>query len=328
MNDKMLDVIGLADEKYLREAEGKPMMKQTKHSRRISAKIAAVAAAAAVMTVTAGAVAVAKLSNKESVQEFYDSSAVSKMESRGMLSDKVYENEHFRFNLQSVIKDDYVCSCIFAVEPLDDKAQNYLERTMGFDANVFYADTSEALPENAVSSWGWKEYVKGDKSFNTEMDISYRYGKLNIDKSRPIKIELKAFKYDLNGAEIEDKTLLDGISFDVPKVDKVKDAKLYSDDGKELYLSETGFVALVPMPIAKNEAERKMLFEKGEYDLDFKIKFKDGTVKTGWDEGMNAGGNGLMLDNTDIGYRQVFRTMIDVDKVESVTFKNREFKRK
>ena len=71
-----------------------------------------------------------------------------------------------------------------------------------------------------------------------------------------------------------------------------------------------------------------MLVEKGEYDLDFKIKFKDGTVKTNWDENMEAGGLGLMLDDTDVGFRQAFRTMVDVDKVESVTFKNREFKRK
>ena len=48
MNDKMLDIIGLADEKYLHEAEGKPMMKQTKHRRKLSAKIVAVAALKAI----------------------------------------------------------------------------------------------------------------------------------------------------------------------------------------------------------------------------------------------------------------------------------------
>ena len=46
MNDKMLDIIGLADEKYLHEAEGKPVMKQTKHRRKFSAKVIAIAAAA------------------------------------------------------------------------------------------------------------------------------------------------------------------------------------------------------------------------------------------------------------------------------------------
>ncbi|MBQ3936720.1 MAG: hypothetical protein II722_06645 [Ruminococcus sp.] len=328
MNDKMLDMIGLADEKYLHEAQGKPVMKQTKHRRKLSAKVVAVAAAAAVMTVTAGAVAVAKLSNKESVREFYDSSAVSKMESRGMLSGKTSENEHFRFNLQSVIKDDYVCSCIFAVEPLDEKAQDYLEKVMGFDADAFYADNNEALHRSALTSWGWKEYKKGDKSLNFELDITAHYGKRNVDFSRPIRLEFKQAENDLNNQPYKDEKLLGGIVMEISQAQKLKDVKLYSDDGKELYLSETGFTALVPMPIAKSEEEHKMLFEKGEYDLDFKIKFKDGTVKTNWDENMGAGGMGLMLDDTDVGYRWAFRTMIDVDNVESVTFKKREFKRK
>ncbi|WP_028505179.1 hypothetical protein [Ruminococcus sp. FC2018] len=328
MNNKILDIIGLADEKYLHEAQGEGQIKQTKHRRKISAKFVAVAAAAAVMTVTAGAVAVAKLSNKEGVREFYDSSAVSKMESRGMLSGKTSENEHFRFNMQSVIKDDYVCSCIFAVEPLDEKAQDYLEKVMGFDADAFYADNNEALYMSALTSWGWKEYKKGDKSLNFELDITAHYGKRNVDFSRPIRLEFKQAENDLNNKPYKDEKLLDGIVLDIPQAQKLKDVKLYSDDGKELYLSETGFVALVSMPIAKSEAEHKMLVEKGEYDLDFKIKFKDGTVKTNWDENMEAGGLGLMLDDTDVGFRQAFRTMVDVDKVESVTFKNREFKRK
>ena len=328
MNDKMLDVIGLADEKYLCEAEGKPMMKQTKHSRRISAKIAAVAAAAAVMTVTAGAVAVAKLSNKESVQEYYDSSAVSKMESRGMLSGRKSENEHFRFNLQSVIKDDYVCSLIFAVEPLDEKAQDYLEKVMMFDADAFYADNNEAIDQCSLTSWGWKEYKKGDKSLNFELDITAHYGKNVVDFSRPIRLEFKQTKNDKNNQPYKDEKLLGGIALDIPQAQKLKDVKLYSDDGKELYLSETGFVALVPMPIAKNDKEYKMLLEKGIYDLEFEIRFKDGTVKNTWDENMSEGGMGLMIDGTDVGYRHAFRTLIDVDRVESVTFRNIEFKRK
>ena len=327
MNDKMLDIIGLADEKYLHEAEGKPMMKQTKHRRKISAKVAAIAAAAAVMTVTAGAVAVAKLSNKDSVGEFYDSSAVSKMESRGMLSDKVFENEHFRFNLQSVIKDDYVCSCIIAVEPLDEKAQAYLGRN-GFDADVIYADTGEMLPPNVLSSWGWNEYKKGDKAVNIEFDITYRYGNSKVNSSRPLKLKFKTFESDLNGKDEKETHLLDGIAFDVPEAEKLNDVKLYSDDGKELYLSEVGFTALVPITYPKTAEEHKKLFENGAYDFGFEIKFKDGTVKKDSGDGINAGGYGMLLDNTDVGFRQAFRTMIDVDNVESVTFKNIVFKRK
>ncbi len=327
MNDKMLDIIGLADEKYLHEAEGKPVMKQTKHRRKFSAKVIAIAAAAAVMTVTAGAVAVAKLSNKESVGEFYDSSAVSKMESRGMLSDKVFENEHFRFNLQSVIKDDYVCSCIIAVEPLDEKAQDYLGRN-GFDADVVYADTGEVLPPNVLSSCGWKEYKKGDKAVNIEFDITYRYGNSKVNSSRPLKLKFKPFESDLNGKDEKEIHLLDGIAFDVPEAEKLNDVKLYSDDGKELYLSEVGFTALVPIPYPKTAEEFEKQVKNGEFEWDFEIKFKDGTVKTGRDFNMDAGGIGLMLDNTDVGFRQAFRTMIDIDKVESVKFKNIVFKRK
>ncbi len=85
MNDKMLDIIGLADEAYLREAESQPA-RQITHRRRFSAGLVAAAAAAAVMTVTAGAVTVAKLIHKESVDYYYNEEMASEMELRGYAS--------------------------------------------------------------------------------------------------------------------------------------------------------------------------------------------------------------------------------------------------
>lgn len=125
MNDKMLDIVGLADEEFLREAEGKPMMKQSKCRRRFSAKIVAIAAAAAVMTVTAGAYAVAKFNNRESVDMYL--ADADKVESNGHVENQVMQNEHVRITLDTVLSDGYNAMVIVTLDALDDYGRNFIK---------------------------------------------------------------------------------------------------------------------------------------------------------------------------------------------------------
>jgi hypothetical protein len=120
MNDKMLDIIGLADEKYLHEAQGKPVMKQTKHRRKLSAKVVAVAAAAAVMTVTAGAYAVAKLSHKDSVKHYYNENMASDIEQKGYVVNQVTQNKHIKMTLENMLVDENYAYGVVTVEALDE----------------------------------------------------------------------------------------------------------------------------------------------------------------------------------------------------------------
>ena len=80
MNDRMLDIIGLADEEYLIEAARSDRINVR---RRFSAGIIAAAAAVCALTVTAGAVAVGSLIHKDSVSYYHSEEMTSEREERG-----------------------------------------------------------------------------------------------------------------------------------------------------------------------------------------------------------------------------------------------------
>ena len=314
MNDKILDVIGLADEKYLREAEGKPMMKQTKHSRRISAKIAAVATAAAVMTVTAGAVAVAKLSNKDSVEDFYDSSTVSRIENRGYVNGSVSENEHFRITLETVLKDDYKMLPIITIEPLDKQAEDYLADSGEMPYPMtYYSDTREYVNSN-VTCVARDLFKKGDDKFSMKLDIPFISHNNKLDVNRPLTIKLSEGKNFRIDGSVNEPSLFSGIEINIDGYNEVKSTRLYSESGKELYLSEFGFVALVKYP------------ENGSF-WNGRIVYKDGR-KVNVDEISNYGAGLGLGKKQDTGISLDFKTFIDIDSVEAIEIMGETFKRK
>ena len=314
MNDKMLDIIALADEKYLHEAEGKPVMKQTKHRRKLSAKVIAIASAAAVMTVTAGAVTVAKLSNKESVGEFYDSSAVSEMDNRGYGNGTVSTNSHFSITLETVLRDDYKLIPVVTIKPLDDQAEDYLAQSGELPyAMTYYSDTNEPGNWN-VACYARDLYKKGDGRLSMKMNIPFNSLNNSIDKSRPLSVRFSEGKYlDINGKTNED-SLFNGIELKLDDYKDVKGVKLYSEKGTELYLSEVGFVALIENPDDGSFWNGELVYKDGKKDKVDDISF-DG-------EGLGLG------EKENIGLSMNFKTLIDVDNVESVKLMGETYTRK
>ncbi len=313
MNDKMLDIIGLADEKYLREAEGTSQIK-VKHKRRISAKFAAVAAAAAIMTVTAGAVAVTKLSNKESVGEFYDSSAVSKMEERGFANGAVSENSHFSVTLETVLKDDYKLMPIVTIKPLDEQAEDYLAQSGEMQCPItYYSDTDECV-RSCVTCFAQDQYKKGDGKLSMRMEIPFVSLHNSIDKDRPLTIRLFEMKYASIDGKTNEASLFNGIELKLDDHKEVKSTKLYSEKGNELYLSEIGFVALIPYPDNGSFWNGDLVYKDGKKD-----KVDD----------ISSDGQGLGLgEKQNIGLSLNFKTLIDVDNVESIELMGETYTRK
>lgn len=314
MNDKMLDIIGLADEKYLHEAEGKPVMRQTKHRRKLSAKVVAVAAAAAVMTVTAGAYAVAKLTNKESVGDFYDSSAVSEMDNRGYGNGTVSTNSHFSITLETVLRDDYKLIPVVTIKPLDGQAEDYLAQSGELPYPMtYYSDTNETCNWN-VACYARDSYKKGDGRLSMKMNIPFNSLNNSIDKSRPLSVRFSEGKYlNINGKTNED-SLFNGIELKLDNYKDVKGVKLYSEKGTELYLSEVGFVALIENPDNSSFWNGEIVYKDGKKDKVDDISF-DG-------EGLGLG------EKENIGLSMNFKTLIDVDNVESVQLMGETYTRK
>ena len=318
MNDKMLDIIGLADEKYLHEAEGKPVMKQTKHRRKLSAKVIAIASAAAVMTVTAGAVAVAKLSNKESVGEFYDSSAVSKIEDSGYALGKVSKNAHFEVTLESVMGDDYRCQPIVTLKPLDNKAIKCMSE-FSYEPQIAYTDGGEIENKNADQTFNNVGIINpgshGESFYDPAIDgesqpvmifIYYQQGKTVIDRERPLTMTFKSLNKEYEN-------IFDGISFDLPKKQSVPNTTFYSPSGNKLYISQFGMVGFAKVPTDVK-------------DLDYKVNFTDGSSKGNLQLGTK--GTNLNLNGTEKGWSFEFKTFVDIDDIVSVELYGEVYTRK
>ncbi|MBR6044890.1 MAG: hypothetical protein IKP47_04565 [Ruminococcus sp.] len=317
MNDKMLDIIGLADEKYLLEAEAQPA-RRIKHTRRFSAGMIAAAAAIGLMTVTAGAVAINSMFNKEEVNRFYNNSQTAEqIESHGYADGRSVENGHFRVTIQSFVSDDYRGQLVLTTEALDSQGEQYMKDLNGeFSFDLIYTDTGEAALEGA-DAMGTEEYSAG-KPMTHECDLEYQIGKqYSIDRSRPLAVKvvctLPTEKTEKVLEKYQDNALFEGLSFDITPSDYFKSKMLYSADGKELYVSEITVMAMGDQD------------EEDMSDRYFEIKYRDGTVRSCW--GLRTHGGPYYNSDSEkyIGWYWAVRELLDVDSIESITFNGVEY---
>ncbi len=162
MNDKMLEIIGLADEKYLREAEAQPA--DLHRRRKFSAGFIAAAAAAAVMTVTAGAVTVASLIHKDSVEFYYNEEMASEIEERGFAVGQVTENDHVRLTLENLMVDENYAYGVITAEPLDEIG------------NAIF-NTQSQVPEIIMLDDEGNNLEQINQNVTPMLGITYNYGK-------------------------------------------------------------------------------------------------------------------------------------------------------
>ncbi|MBQ8120350.1 MAG: hypothetical protein IJ172_06210 [Ruminococcus sp.] len=322
MNDKMLDLIGQADEKYLREAQGTPQMR-IKHKRRFSAGIAAVVAAAMCLT-TVGAFAAYKAYHKDSVNDFYNSSTESHLESSGYKVGDVVENEHFRITRDIGIKDDIMLKSVFTVEALDEAAKEYLKQWDVPAYSLYYTDKNEKTSgfDMAYNS------IKGKKNEDTNEDSSSRAFSLvvpcdSVDVNRPMSIRFGESdnKKTYNGKQQGSDELLKGLELKLDSKE-AKSIELYSKDNAKMIVSE------LTLDIESNDDEDYN--EKYNFNLsDCEIHFKDGITKVIGDSDSQ---NFTALKNGDNGniehYTCDLRDIIDVDNVDYVKMQDIEFRAK
>ncbi|MBP3793664.1 MAG: hypothetical protein ILA24_06455 [Ruminococcus sp.] len=334
MNDKMLDIIGLADEKYLHEAEGKPVMKQTKHRRKLSAKVVAVAAAAAVMTVTAGAVAVAKLSNKESVELYYNDKMASDIEFQGYAVNQVTENKNIRMTLENLMITNYYATGIVTVEALDDVG----EYALSSSPIVYPFDSSgkclEEKDDTSIDAFFLLD-EKGGKNSNRkklalQLQIIMRDSKNKKRNELPEKIKI-AFMKDTHS------------NFDVYSIRTID--QLANDEFEGLYfeislkpnmpiinfISENGHTASLTNYTFEYEYKKDVLSidETETMPIEMVIHYNDGASrKISSGKGNNRDFSVLSFGTSDgkgtIGGR--FEVPIELDKIDNIEFAGETYK--
>lgn len=315
MNEEFVfDLISLADDEFVLEASRK--RRSIKLGKRAISLFAAAVLCGIVLACAAAAVVVTGIVHKGDLNEFYTSSAVDEMQSRGYTFGKTVENEHARMTLESVIVDDFRCHPVFTLEALDDETDDYFKRQFSEPApdtphnveylvcKLCYADNGELIYDNIGLMW-YRYYGK-DKSVTLRADILYsRDGvwigderkNIVIDRSRKLKLSVEIIYAD----NISDLHLLDGLETELPHSEPVKYVRLYSQSGEQVYISELG----IAVPRTYGDQTPWL----------YTIKWKDGSVTKEYETGSSGG-----IYNT-IGKEMClidFRRLIDPDNIESI----------
>lgn len=319
------------DEKYILEA-APAAKKKINFKKRI---ITFAVAAAITASLSVGAYAAYKAFNKKSVSEFYDSSAVSTMEKRGFGVGKTVDNGHFRTTLETAVKDDIDLRAVFTIEPLDDKAKEYLKEYKSPDFKVLYSDTGEFIEDiSGILPTKQDDDEKSDETTFT-VNLTLNYKQMKIDANRPLTIQAEnltdSYRYyeDLADSATEivpnkkyDK-LFDGLEFKLENLEKVKSADFYNEDGLKMYVSEL----TIAVPFEAYSQDVVIIGADGRMPDEIELHFKDGTVMSTYKDGM-------ILCTSDYGDEieeltvVEMRKFIDVDNLDYLVICGKTYKRK
>lgn len=311
--EKILEMISLVDDEFILEASYK------KRTIRLGKHAVSLAAAAVLCCVllacAAAAVVVTGIVHKGDLNEFYTSSAVDEMQSRGYTFGKTAQTEHARMTLESVIADDFRCICVYTIEALDDAADEQLRRSFGginhdliIDTQLLYADTGEVIFD-CIGTGGFSHYgQKAERSVTLSSTFYYtldgwKDGKpftFSIDKSRPMKLKLDQKTADNN----EKLHILDGLEINIPQVEPLKSIKMYSETGKTAYITEMGITV---NGLQKSDVSK---------DPTPTLIYKNGTQITGWEIGRNNAGSWHRIDGQNVAFID-FRRFIDLQNIDS-----------
>ncbi len=308
------------DEKYILEAAAEPK-KNIKLKKRI---ITFTLAAALTASLSIGAFAAYKALNRESVGKYYDSSTMDKMEENGYVSGKTTENDHFRFTLETAMKDEACISTVLTITPRSEDAIKYvtnnteLKDPYNFSCiltKFSYADTGEKIEvdPNAFSLMTDINNITKNNDFACQMIIPYNNSEAIIDPSRPIRVEFSADSE--RKADVRD-DLFKGLSLEIRGIKQAKTVKFYSDTESTLDFSE--FSVLV---------QGGTFDDRVGMDTDDSIVyFKDGTSKPIFDLAYSfvafSDKNGKMQESFDL------KTLFDPETVDYVFYAGHTYKRK
>ncbi len=319
------------DEKYILEAA------EPKKNIKLKKRIITFAVAAAVTTsLSVGAFAAYKAFNKESVGEFYDSSAVSTLEKRGFGVGKKVENGHFRVTLETAVKDDVDLRAVFTLEPLDDEAKEFMNKYNGFanpEFKLSYSDTGEEIKEQALVYNSMEDSDKGKDAdiTNVSLAMSLNYKYLKCDPDRPLTVKIgnvtrNAGYYDEDPIKPDAKydKLFEGLEFKLEGFEKVKSADFYNEDGVKMYVSE--LTITVPPTYAQNGKD-VVFGGDGRQPDEIDLHFKDGKVKNTYTDRLFYMSTEYGDETEDISVYEL-RKFIDVDNIDYLVFDGKTYKRK
>jgi hypothetical protein len=247
----LFKAVNNADMKYIEQAESYSRVK-TRRPAKVFRLSVGIAAAAALMTVTAGATILTRFANRDSVEKYLLEDSVNILEEQGLALNYTAENEHIRLTVDAMLSDGNLGKMIMTLEGLDEKG---LERIKNFDPlpELYLTDgvTGEYI---ANSNMGGAANITGGGHVNFDAQTdntitcvatldtwSIEVGKPYTlrfglrDCTLPEEQQRERGEYD-----VLTNNLMEGISFDTYFTPNVESKMLKNEDGVTVYLSEIG----------------------------------------------------------------------------------------
>lgn len=245
-NDILRSMNGI-DERYIASARRDIAAKRKGFGRRSVSAAVGIAAAVALMTVSAGAYAFTQFFNRDSVERYLENA--DGLEASGNVENQVMENEHIRITLDTVLSDGYNAMAVITIEAFDDYGKNFVENTpyimlrnteTGETVRPSgvggYEDRTGQLLENKISFFRYIDLCKGNIALDHDYEMIFYSDGLFTNEDRE-NAAGKDRPLDENMIPVDNPLGYD-FTARVNFTKNVDTVKLTGSNGKEIELSQ------------------------------------------------------------------------------------------
>lgn len=255
----LLDAIGKIDSALICEAQTVTLPK-----RRIKlSKLAAIIAAAALITFALGIGAAAVIShfiphNENALHEYNGNTELLAELEKRMGEPIVCENSHLRMTVDTIISDEVYIQCSATLDGLDDEGKRFISDNLilpeevgkmteseiaeyfkkaddDFDQFIPYMSAFSQSGERLTGFNSTSDNMFGKKGDTAQAVFTFGINKSNFGKNEKVRVEcsqLKTYFKEQNAG------IFEGMSFELPLESNFDTLILQSESGDEIYLSE------------------------------------------------------------------------------------------
>ena len=314
----LFKAVNNADSKYLEQAESFTKIKTHCHAKAFRLSVG-IAAAAALMTVTAGATILTRFANKDGVEKYLLEDSADILEEQGLALNYTAENEHVRLTVDAMLFDGNLGEMIMTFQGLDEKG--YQSAMVWQDLYLYLADaeTGEYIANPYMNG---EPIIFGSVGHNSDATTKYTNTSVanmelwNIEKGKTYKLRFGLAdqtlpdneRYERNEYGVLKNNVMESIEIETDFTPNVETKTLTNKDGGKVVLSQIGYFTedkrLTDLSSFKDEREPKLLKKDSPFREDFILGFRS-------------------IEGEDMGvdipkYSAFFNNIIDVNKYDGI----------
>ena len=277
-----------------------------------TAALIAVAAAAAVMTVSAGAVVYRAVTHSDTLAEYGVQEVPT--ETAAFLPQTV-ENAHLRWTVDSMFSDGLTAYFFYTIEPLDDTGRSFLDGTRSDGSGPMVRRSQDIKDLDTLARF---HNMRGGGIFG-ENGIYTMNSTLDIDRledpTKPLYLKL------MNIADPEDE-VCSGLVTAISSVSRNVRIRVMTDgDGHEITVSPVGLSSHDPELSA--EGYELFMNDARSFIDDSRLCFTDGTEKPlfDWEDNENA-----QIHPDEKHVTAFFAANVDIEGIETVELFGHKFR--